>query len=270
MVLRRTLKAVHFVSTVWFLLCVFYIAVTALRQAGFRWWVIFSLSGHSAVVVFLLVSLYLFAIFRQIERSGKQQNEHPLTSSGYYSILYNIGPFLGAVAGAIGMVGVRTISEFVAGVSLGTLGTTFLLWIIVDPAVGYIEGFLPASRKSRQERLARLQEQRETREREKKELLEDVFSTEQSDRQKWENKLMPWARELAEFLTDAEKSITDVAERAAVIGTGAWQMGGLSCMKQLYMMTEQVCRDKSGKGDFCEYLSNWWDGIGSWRSPSFV
>jgi len=252
------------------LLCVFYIAVTVLRQAGFKWWVIFSLSGCSAVVVFLLVSLYLFAIFRQIDRSGKEQIEHPLTSSSYYSLLYNLSPFLGAAAGAIGMVGVRTVSEFIAGVSLGTLGTTFLLWIIMDPAIGYIERILPASRKNRQKRTARLQELRQSLQRQKKQMLENVFSDEQLDRQRWENKLMPWATELAEFLTGTDKLFADAEFRAAVIGTAAWQMGGMSCMRQLYAMTEQLCRQKMGESAVGDYLLNWWDGIGSWRSPSFV
>jgi hypothetical protein len=63
---RRALKLVHIGGMAWFVLCMGYILLSALRQAGLHWWVIFSLAGHSAVVVFLLISLYLFARFRGV------------------------------------------------------------------------------------------------------------------------------------------------------------------------------------------------------------
>ena len=104
-------KMLHFSSTAWFMLCVGYILVLALRQAGFNWWVIFSLSGYSAVLVFLLISLYLFAIYRGIDRSQKIEKEHPLTSTSYYKVFYDISPLLGIVAGALGVIGASKLSD---------------------------------------------------------------------------------------------------------------------------------------------------------------
>jgi hypothetical protein len=123
------MRLVHFSSTAWFIVCVGYILVLALRQAGFHWWVIFSLSGHSALLIFFLISLYLFAIFRGIGRSQKIEVEHPLTSTNYYMVFYAVAPFLGGLAGDLGMIGESRISQFLLGIALGTLGATFLVWI---------------------------------------------------------------------------------------------------------------------------------------------
>ena len=72
---QRLLKVIHLLSTIWFILCTGYLLILALRQAGVHWWVIFSLSGHSAVLVFTLLSLYLFAFFRGTSRSQLIETE---------------------------------------------------------------------------------------------------------------------------------------------------------------------------------------------------
>ena len=100
----RTLKRVHLASTVWFIVCVGHILVLALRQAGVNWWVVFSLSGYGVLIVLLLISLYLFAIFRGVARSQKTEIEHPLTTTIYYSVFYDISPFLGLLAGGLGAI----------------------------------------------------------------------------------------------------------------------------------------------------------------------
>ena len=102
---RDELKKAHIAGTVWFALAVSYIFVLALRQAGVRWWVVFSLSGHGVLIVAVLVSLYLFAIFRGISSSQNVEIEHPLTSSTYYAAFYLLTPFLGGLAGCLGMIG---------------------------------------------------------------------------------------------------------------------------------------------------------------------
>jgi len=48
MLRRATLRSIHLFGTVWFMLCLGYILVLALRQAGVQWWIVFSLSGHGA------------------------------------------------------------------------------------------------------------------------------------------------------------------------------------------------------------------------------
>ncbi|MDH4240305.1 MAG: hypothetical protein OEW48_12150, partial [Phycisphaerae bacterium] len=142
---NRSLKLIHLASTAWFILCVGYILVFALRQAGVNWWIIFSVSGHSTLLVLLLVSVYSFALFRGIGRSQTIEAEHPLTSTNCYMMFYIVAPVLGSLAGCVGMIGVNAIKQFLLGVALGTLGTTFLVWVIVDPVTALLEMMLPAA-----------------------------------------------------------------------------------------------------------------------------
>jgi hypothetical protein len=39
-------------------------------------------------------------------------------------------------------------------------------------------------------------------------------------------------------------------------------------MRELHGMAMDICRQKYDKRDIVDYISFWWDGIGSWRSPS--
>ncbi|MHC4495602.1 MAG: hypothetical protein ACYSYM_07250 [Planctomycetota bacterium] len=149
---RDELRITHIASTIWFILCVGYILTLALRQAGVRWWVVFSLSGHGVLIALVLVSLYLFAIVRGISSSQKVHVEHPLTSTIYYAVFYVTTPFLGTLAGCLGMIGVKTINQFLLGIAVGTLWVTFLVWVMVDPVIGLLEMLLPASRKHRVQR----------------------------------------------------------------------------------------------------------------------
>lgn len=155
MTARKTLSRLHAIGMLWFTLCVGYLLVAALHQAGFRWSVVFSFSGHSALLIVLVAGLYLFALLRGVARSGHIEEEHPLTSSDYYMGLYVSAPLLGGVAAVLGMAGVRGMSRFLFGVALGTLGTTFLVWMVIDPLAALIETLLPASRRHRAERTGR-------------------------------------------------------------------------------------------------------------------
>lgn len=69
-------------------------------------------------------------------------------------MFYVLAPFLGSFAGLLSVTGANTTSEYLSGISLGTLVTTFLVWVIVDPITGLAEMAAPASRKHRAERLA--------------------------------------------------------------------------------------------------------------------
>jgi hypothetical protein len=264
------LRSVHVASTIWFILCVGYIFilafVLALRQAGVQWWVVFSVSGHGALIVLVLVSLYSFAIFRGISSSQKVQVEHPLTSTIYYALFYVAIPFLGGLAGCLGMIGANAISQFLLGIALGTLGITFLVWVILDPAIGLLEMLLPASRKHRAQRLARAKALREQKQKDSERLLAQVLAKEDSDRQSWHEVLKPEAEKLAGLLT-ADRTDLKQAEREAVgIGVSAWQTGGLSCMRELRNMAIAICKQRSQNGAFVDYISFWWDGIGNWRA----
>ena len=266
---HRTLKLIHLAGTAWFILCVGYILVFALRQAGVHWWIIFSVSGHSTLLVLLLVSVYSFALFRGVGRSQTIEAEHPLTSTNYYMVFYIIAPILGSLAGCVGMIGVYTMKQFLLGVALGTLGTTFLVWVIVDPVTALLEMLLPAaSRKHRTKRLAQAKTKREKRQKDREHLIAEVLANEELDRRRWREALKPQAEKLAGLLTTNSTNFGQAEREAADIGVKAWQIGGLVCMRQLRDMAIDLCRQKNGNKTVVDYISSWWDGIGSWRISS--
>jgi len=258
---------IHLAGTVWFMLCVGFLVILALRQAGFNWWVIFSLSGHSAVIIFLLISLYLFAIFGA---SGKEQRtaiEHPLTSTGFYLAFYVSAPLLGILAGIAATIGEMKIVPFLTGIALGTFAVTFLTWVIVDPLASMLEMLVPAGREHRLQRLAEDKRQREERQREREELLGRLFAQQEQDRRRWQALLIPDAEKLAALLK-ADRANFEQAERQAVdIGARAWHIGGLDCMRRLRDMALELHKEKYRNLTITDYISNWWDGIGGWRSP---
>jgi len=266
---HKTLKSVHLASTVWFIVCIGYILVLALRQAGVNWWVVFSLSGHGVLIVLLLISLYLFAIYRGISSSQKVQIEHLLTSTSYYAVFYVITPLLGGLVGCLGMIGVSTIGQFVLGITLGTLGTTFLVWVIIDPLAGLLEMLLlPVSRKHCAERLARAKALRQSRQRNRERLLTEVLAKAESEQGRWREVLKPKAEKLAGLLTTNETDFRHVEREAVGIGVDAWQIGGLSCMRELRDMAIAIAGQRNQNKFVVDYIGAWWDGIGSWREPS--
>ena len=271
MLRRKTLRTIHLAGTVWFILCVVYILVVALRQAGVGWWVLFSLTGHGALIAFILISLYLFAIFRGVSGGSQvHQIEHPLTSTDYYTVFYVTIPFLGALAGCLGMIGICTaVLQFLQSAALGTLVATFLVWVIVDPAAGVLEVWLsPAARIHRAQRVARAKVLREEEQEEREHLLADILEKEELKKQEWAELLKPQAEKLADLLRP-DRTDFEVAERqAADIGASAWQIGGIGCMRQLLEMAIDLSKQKHQHGAFVDYTSVWWDGIGSWRNPS--
>ena len=266
---QRALKFVHLASTIWFIICISYILVLTLRQAGVKWWIVFSLSGHGLLIALVLISLYLFAIFRGISSSQKVHIEHPLSSTNYYRIFYVMTPLLGGLAGCMGMIGISTLVQFASGLALGTLGTTFLVWVIVDPLVGLLETLLsPESRKHRSKRIAQAKALRQIRQENRDNLLKEVSVKEKLQRQHWREELKPKAEQLALMLTSDEIDFKQLECEAVGIGVNAWQIGGLSCMRELRNMAIDIAkeRDKS----VIDYVGVWWDGIGNWREPSLV
>ena len=260
------MRIVHMASTVWFILSVGYMLVSALRQAGIHWWVVFSLSGHGALIILVLVSLYLLAIFRGISSSQKLQLEHPLTNTIYYAVFYVSAPFLGSLAGLLGMIGTHSISQFLLGIAMGTLGTTFLVWVIIDPAIGLLEMLLPTSRINRAQRLVQAKAEKEKKQQDRLNLLEEVITKEDTDKLHWQKVLRPQAEKLAGLLTSNGKNPKLLEQEAVGIGVKAWQTGGLSCMRELREMAICLCKQKHQDKDIVDYISFWWDGIGNWRA----
>lgn len=154
MAIKVMLKRIHLVATVWFVACTTYLVVAGLRQAGFDWWLVLSLSGYSMGLVFFLISFYLFALYRGIGGARRIELEHPVTSNHCYVGFYVSAPLIGGLVAASGTVDAPGMNVPLISVAMGTLKTTFLAWIVIDPLVGTIETLLPASRRHRAERIA--------------------------------------------------------------------------------------------------------------------
>jgi len=267
MAARRALKLTHMVSTIWFMACVGYMLVLTLHQVGFKWWLIFSLSGHSAIAVLVLISVYLFALVRDMSGSQQIQVEHPFTSTYSYIGFYVAAPLLGGLAGIFGMIGASDLSRYVMGVALGTLGTTFCVWVVLDPVIGLIETLLPPSRRHRAQRLAQVELEHKARQQKREKLLADAVTREELERERRRQILQPEAQHLAALL--AEDAPGEHAEQEAVdIGAHAWHLGGLSCMRQLREMAVAIAERKAGHSKAADHIAYWWDGIGDWRRPS--
>ena len=262
-------KSVHFSSALWFMLCAAFIFVSAMRQAGRSWWFVFTFSGHSALIAFLLLNLYLFAIYRGVSRNQKGEVEHPLTTSTYYMIFYSVSPFLGALAGGLGSIGFASVSHFLLMIAIGSFWTTGLVWVIIDPIAGLLEMQLPASRRHRRKRLetARILKMKENIARQQ--LLSEIEAKDNLELINWQRTLKPYAERLVALLAiDATAQINRQAE-AVDIGVSAWQMGGLDCMKLLHTMAMELSEQEHPNSTITDYISIWWDGVGSWRNEWF-
>lgn len=263
------IKKVHLSGLAWLALCLLYIMAIALRSAGVQWWVIFSLSGYSALLICLLVSLYLFVAYRGVARTQRIEAEHPLTTSDYYMFFYVAAPLLGGITGCFGGIGETRAIEFLLEISIASLGTAFLVWVIVDPIAGFVEVLLPAGRKHKTERLARTRAERERKQKDRERLLAEVVQREELNTRYWQELLTPPAERLAELLTVEAKDFESAEEEAVQMGVKAWQIGGLNCMKQLRDMAITIYTKRHTDLPINDYLSSWWGGIGNWRNPSF-
>lgn len=265
---KRLLKLVHASSTAWFVLCAGFLLTFAMRQAGAAWWLIFSLSGYSLVLVFVLVSIYLLAVYRGVRRR-ETKDEYPLTSSRYYRAFYDICPFLGAIAGIIGGYDVRGLMDHANMIAFGSLGTTFLVWIVLDPAIAIIEMYLPKSRRLRKLRLARIKAEKHRRQVESEKLLAQLYEKELQSYKKWQPILEPMAEKLARIVADGQGDFCKRERETAQMGAEAWRLGGIACMQRLHEMATANFVKRSG-AKVVDYITIWWDGIGAWRSPALI
>jgi len=268
---RRTVKSVHLCGTAWFILCVCGILVFALRQAGVKWWVILSLSGYSVTVFFLLVSLYLVAVFRGAARSRKTEIEHPLTSSVYYMLFYYLSPFFGGLAGSLSMSGMSRVGYELFMVAFGTFVMTFVVWIILDPALAMAEMMLPESRRHWLSRRTQARMARKEVIRQRELMLAEVQAQDETDRWNWRDILGPESEKLARLAADGSISSRQVREtrtETIEIGIKAWQVGGLRGMREVFDKAAQLYAPRMQEAGGIDRISQWWDGIGNWRSLS--
>jgi len=263
-------KLFHFASSMWLVCSIGDIFIISLWQADKSWFTIVSLSWYSIQIIFLLISLYLFAVFRGVARSHRIKIEHPLTTSIYYVAFYNTSPLAGGLAGGFGAIGISKITNFLLVVAVGSLCVTFLVWIIIDPVAGMIETLLPSARKYRKKRYEDIKIKRARDNLAKKRMLDEIEEKEKLEQLHWNKVLGPYAERLATLLINNNDSYKGRENEAIEIGADAWQMGGLKCMRQLYFMAMDICKQKYQRVVVIDYVSNWWDGIGSWRSLSLV
>lgn len=259
-------NVIHISSTLWFAISAVYMLVLSLLQSGKSWWLIVSVSGYSFLIVFLIISLYLFAIFRGVSRSQKTQAEHPFTTSAYYMFFYNVSPFLGALVGSLAAVGSVMISQYFLLTAAGSLWVTFLIWIIVDPLCDLAEMMLPSSRAHRIRRLSEAKAKRRAERLAREYILAQVQAEEQFQEKQWNDVLEPYAEKLS-YLISGENIRDEIAETAAIeMGVTAWHLGGIDCMLQLHSMAVQKFRKSHPKIKAIDQISIWWDGVGTWRS----
>jgi hypothetical protein len=260
---RKSLKFIHLASTAWLMLSAVYVLTYALHQAGQSWWLIISVSGYSAFLAPFLISLYLFAIFRGFARSSKKEVEHPLTAAFSYSLFYDLSPFLGVISAIVCTF--KDSRDCLLMITIGSLWTTFLVWIVLDPILGLAEMQLPSSRKNRRKRLAEARALKQAEQAEREKLSAELEINSEQEHQQWRQQLLSYAETLAFLAFNINSSDSRCEKQAIDIGVAAWQMGGLSCMRQLHSMAMETYKEKYAGPMAVDYISIWWDGVGSWR-----
>ncbi len=132
--------------------------------------------------------------------------------------------------------------------------------------VGLAEMLLPSSREHRRKRLAQTKANREREYLANQCLLMQLQAEEKRQCSHWEEVLRPYAEKLADSVAHSETAGENSETKAVDIAVKAWQMGGLSCMRQLHYMAMRTYKEKYKKPMLIDYISIWWDGIGTWRS----
>ncbi len=261
---QRFLKRIHVCGTLWFLLCAATLLVFSLWQADLHWWLIFSISGYSAVLMFFIFTVYLFAIYQGVVRN-QTAAEHPLSTSVYYIALYDLSPFLGTLAGLFCISSHSNFASNLNTVLQGTLATTFLVWTVFDPFIGTIETFLPTSAAHRKRRLARVHREKEMQKRKNEQLLCDLEQQERQLQQQWQEQFAPLTKEIVPLLIQTDTH-EDVKERMIELGAMAWETGGITCMRYFHQMIIAQTHSVS-PNPVIDTAAIWWDGIGTWRKP---
>jgi hypothetical protein len=262
---NRLLKFIHISSTCWFIASSVFLIIVALREAGLHWWVIFSLSGHSGAFILFLTLVYSFAMFRGVSRSQKIELEHPLTCSRCYLSFYDIAPFLGGAAGLTAATFTHNSFEILISVATGSMSSTFLVWILVDPAVSIAEMLLPASKSHRKKRITEMKELQRRIQVDNERLMEELVEMESINRKTREIKLRNIAADLARLLAEHKIGCGNIEPQVVEMGGNAWRLGGVECMRQLLEMAEQAYQKQYKEPVTTNYAEIWWDGIGTWR-----
>lgn len=265
-------KRLHFLNTLLFIFCTGAIVAQSLRQAGFEWWVIFSISGLSSVTVIFLLCVYIFAIFRGFNRHEDPEIEHPVTSLKIYKVLYCFTPVLGFLTGFLCQAEeyetILSKASFING-SMGTFIITLLIWVTLDPAVTIMESYLPASKKSRDARIEKARIEREKLLAKRMAMLEELSVKEKAERQEQKLILDEPAEQLSDLILSGLRGSAGSRHPEVIsLGVKAWQMGGIKSMKLLRDLAWEKCHKKGIKAGIIDEVDYWWDGIGDWRATN--
>lgn len=262
------LKRIHLYGIVWFLACLIFLIAIEVERIGFSRWVVFSISGYSAVLSLFLTVVYLFAIYKGVTRNSNSI-EHPLTTCLYYVFLYESAPFLGVVAGLCVVSFDRSILPALIVVSQGTLLMTVVMWIIIDTLVDFIESSLPKSAAYRKKRLAENQRIKKAQILERQQMLETVLRQEKEIQSRWTDIFKPYASEVADLLCSSPSDMEHVERRIAELGAMAWKQGEHLGMTYFHdvILDELKSRPNQPSVDF---VAQYWGGIGTWRRPSII
>lgn len=261
-------KRLHILGIVWFLLCIAFLFVFSLYQMGYHWWATFSISTYSAVIVLFLMTVYLFAIYKGVVRNSNSI-EHPLTTSPYYVLLYDLTPFLGSIVGLyVASPGQSALLLF-STVAQGTLFMTFMMWILVDSIADLLESSCPQSVKHRKNRLAVMQEQKRLQALEREKTLERIDLHEKQSHLEWTLLFKPYTIEIAGLLCGSLGNAQAVQRRIVELGALAWRQGGLLAMQFFYAAILQEVREHM-TGSSVDFVALHWDGIGNWRKPEDI
>lgn len=258
-------KRLHLFGIVWFLLCSAFLFVFSLYQMGFHWWVTFSISSYSAVIVLFLMTIYLFSIYKGVVRNSNSI-EHPLTTSPYYVLLYDLAPFLGSIAGLFAISFSQPILFMFSTAAQGTLVMTFVMWILLDSLAGLIESSFPQSIRHRKNRVAEMQEKKRLQALERQKLLEQIDLQEKQSRSELTLLFQPYAVEVADLLCGLSGNAQTVQKRIIELGALAWHQGGLLAMQFFYTLIFEEVKERITHPSV-DFVTLYWDGIGNWRRP---
>jgi hypothetical protein len=198
------------------------------------------------------------------------QKEHPLTSTMYYMAFYVMTPFLGTLAGIAGLWGEKRFDTFTASMAMGSIGATFLTWIVVDSVAGSIELLTPEARKYRTARLAEARRLKQQEQESQEQLLNNVLERKKQNEHLWQQELADEARRLAELLACDDNDFSSAEQEAIESGVKAWRKGGLNCMKYLHTMATKEFERRYDQRQPPDFICAWWDGIGRWRNTSLA
>lgn len=84
-------------------------------------------------------------IHHEIGRRGIER--FPLTATNYYRFFYHLTPLLGGLGGLVGMLGAKSAGQLLLGIAFGTMGSTILLYLLIDPITTLLEYFFSRSYK---------------------------------------------------------------------------------------------------------------------------